>query len=222
MPNNRTRVNYAIYENIGAQNTEPWKKTEYCVLRRKNGKMELWGQINVEDTDGMAGYLIDIQCPDGKLEYYDDTFLGIADLSYSRVPELHEEINSKFIWTFPFIDENKKEVGQLVFINLPKKENCVWILEGVGEQVLIQKLSEADAFHLDFSDDYRYEDKQSPWYFRRFDDPLMAAMIYDEQENMSNKFKERYGVTLPEDIPDKMVAILLSIPFLFENYNFDG
>lgn len=207
MPNNRTRVNYAIYENIGV-NIDYSSKTEYCVLCRRNGRMELWGQINVEDT--AEAYFIRVQYPTGGLYYG----CGMGDdRAMFPVNPLIKREKTKFIRTITFMNEMQKETGRLSFIWIKKEGEHALILESGEKQVLVQKLVETEGFHLEFSDDDAYDDKESPWYFRRFDDPLMAAMIYDEQENMSNKFKERYGVTLPGDIPDELVAMLLSVPF---------
>lgn len=209
MLNNRKRVNYAIYENIGGGNIGNWHETEYCVLCRKNGKMDLWGQINVDD--GGDAYSIRIRYPRGYLYYGCG---GDTDITFLQVNPLIKRRETEFIRTITFTNEIKEEVGQLSFIRLKKGEERILILTSGSRQVLVQKLSETEAFHLEFSDDDAYDDRESPWYFRRFDDPLMAAMIYNEQANMSNKFKERYGVTLPGDISDELVAMLLSLPFL--------
>lgn len=204
MLNNRKTVNYAIYENIGGTNTGNWNKTEYCVLCHKNGKMGLWGQINVDDYGD--AYPIRIRYPKGCLYY------KCCENFDMKLYKLHPEM--EIIQTITFMNWIDKDVGQLSFVKLKEGEERIMILESGLRQVLVQKLLGKEGFYLKFYNDGTYDDKESLWYFRRFDEPLMAAMIYNEQANMSNKFKERYGVTLPGDISDELVAMLLSIPFL--------
>lgn len=198
MVKNRKRVNYAIYEKEGFENTG---YKEYCVLCRNNGNMDLWGQINTQAN--AEYYSIDIRYPGGTLRYAEK--YNVTDKQKIR-----------FIRTIGFQDNRQQIVGTMSFINGKKSEHHLQIVDCCGKQVIAQSIKSTGALELDFSDDDDYADKVSPWYFRRFDDPLMAAMIQDEgAANAKDKFKERYGVTLPGDIPAQMVAVLLAMPFVY-------
>lgn len=198
MVNNRRRYNYAIYEKEGLINTG---QKEYCVLCRNNGKMDLWGQINTQSNADY--YSIEIRYPGGQI-------------GYAEKYNVTDKRKVRFIRTIGFQNRQQQIVGTLSFINGKKAEHHVQIVDCCGKQVFVEPIKSTGALELEFSDDDQYDDKVSPWYFRRFDDPLMAAMVMDEgAANAKDKFKERYGVVLPGDIPDQMVAVLLALPFVY-------
>lgn len=199
MVNNRRRVNYAIYEEIKEPGKGKYGETEYCVLCRRNGNMDLWGQINVYDK---GDFSIVIR-------------FGGNIIGYSEQYNVLEKQTPKFLRTVKFKNNNSNVVGSLSFITGNKEGQTIQIIDCKGVQVISEKIKSTGAMELEFSDDDEYDDKVSPWYFRRFDDPLMAEMIHNERDNASGKFKERYGVVLPGDISDEMVAILLSLPFVY-------
>lgn len=198
MVNNRKRINYAIYEKEGLDKTG---YNEYCVLSRINNKAELWGQINTHATSEF--YSIDIRYPGGSIGYAEK--YNIADKHKSR-----------FIRTIGFCNTQHQIIARISFITGKKNEQHFQIVDCFGKQVIAQPIRATGALELDFSDDDEYVEKVSPWYFRRFNDPLMAAMIKDESvANAADKYKEKYGVSLPGDIPDQMIAVLLALPFVY-------
>lgn len=198
MINNRRRVNYAIYEKESVEKTG---QKEYCVLSRKNGQMDLWGQINT--STNAEYYSIDIRYPGGHLRYVEKY-------------DIAKKKKVKFLRTIGFQNENQQIVGTISFVAGKKSEHNLQIVDCCGKQVITQTIKATGAMELDFSDDDDYDDKKTPWYFRRFDDPLMATMIQDEgAANSMDKFKERYGVLLPADLAEQLVAVLLALPFVY-------
>ncbi len=194
----RKKATFQIYE-AGSQIRGNQTNNEYFVICRKDGESELWGQINeMQSSDDL---MIVIRHNEKEIIYN-----GLRTDMKRGVSVANMVLN--------YTGKNSESVGELAILKNENGKQIIRITDNEDSKVFVQQLDDVDSLELVFSDDGEFLDNSTPWYFRRFEDSVMAAKVEDEGDKGSNTYKEKYGVTLPADISDEMTAIIMTIPLV--------